>query len=195
LTVFWKNIKILWVKYSDEKQAGFYRIQGCRTLGSDTALVYTFVECAILPLPDKRVTKKGCFMKNTIKWFGIIAFVAVIGFSVAACGDVDDGGDEDHDGKLIGTWVNDDAADSPFGYKYTLKFESNGKLTLSLTSSWGSGDRKEFSWSTSDGILTLISSGALYDVTYTVEYSISGKSLTVSKSDIPQLRKGTYTKQ
>ena len=31
-------------------------------------------------------------MKNAIKWFGIIALVAVIGFSMTACGDDDDGG-------------------------------------------------------------------------------------------------------
>ncbi|MDR0301394.1 MAG: hypothetical protein LBI04_03670 [Treponema sp.] len=31
-------------------------------------------------------------MKNTIKWFGIIALVAVIGFSMAACGDDNGGG-------------------------------------------------------------------------------------------------------
>jgi hypothetical protein len=36
-------------------------------------------------------------MKNTIKLFGIIAFVAIIGFSMAACGDPSGGGDPDPD--------------------------------------------------------------------------------------------------
>jgi hypothetical protein len=31
-------------------------------------------------------------MKNTLKWYGIIALIAVIGFSLAACGDDDGNG-------------------------------------------------------------------------------------------------------
>ena len=42
-------------------------------------------------------------MKNTIKWFGIIAFIAVIGFSFIACGGDDDDGGND---PFRGTWTN-----------------------------------------------------------------------------------------
>jgi len=51
-------------------------------------------------------------MKNFIKWFGIIALVAVIGFSMAACSE---GGSNPRNGgnpvsggsaNLIGTWTN-----------------------------------------------------------------------------------------
>jgi hypothetical protein len=46
-----------------------------------------------------RVTGEETFMKNTIKLFGIIAFVAIIGFSFVAC---DDGGTD----PLNGTWIS-----------------------------------------------------------------------------------------
>ena len=44
-------------------------------------------------------------MKNTIKFFGIIAVAAVIGFSFIACGEKADGGP---DSALNGTWANSD---------------------------------------------------------------------------------------
>jgi len=52
-------------------------------------------------------------MKNTIKVFGIIALVAVIGFSMSACGD--DGGNNGGNGSnpFIGTW-------SPYGSRRTI---------------------------------------------------------------------------
>ena len=52
-------------------------------------------------------------MKSTIKLFGIIAFVAVIGFSMASCDDADDDA-------LNGTWVSSD------GTKLVL---NNGNIT------------------------------------------------------------------
>ena len=43
-------------------------------------------------------------MKNFVKWFGIIAFIAVIGFSMTACpaGDNDDGGNNGGGNAVIG---------------------------------------------------------------------------------------------
>jgi uncharacterized lipoprotein YehR (DUF1307 family) len=43
-------------------------------------------------------------MKNTIKWFGIIAIIAVIGFSFIACGNDDNGGDGTD--PFNGTWIS-----------------------------------------------------------------------------------------
>jgi hypothetical protein len=47
---------------------------------------------------------QGVFMKNTFKLFGIIAFMAVIGFSFSACGDDKDDGNSD---LFKGTWTGD----------------------------------------------------------------------------------------
>jgi hypothetical protein len=49
-------------------------------------------------------------MKNTLKLFGIIAFVTVIGFTMAACGDGDDGGGGGSSNtipsELLGRWYS-----------------------------------------------------------------------------------------
>jgi len=54
-------------------------------------------------------------MKNIVKLLGIIALVAVIGFSMVACGGDDDGGGDTTDGakyNWVGKWVNvDDQTD------------------------------------------------------------------------------------
>jgi len=47
-------------------------------------------------------------MNKLIKTFGIIALVAIIGFSVVGCGDDDNGGG-DIGSKLVGLWKNDSA--------------------------------------------------------------------------------------
>jgi hypothetical protein len=93
--------------------------------------------------------KKEFFMKNTVKLFGIIAMVAVIGFAMSAC---DTGGDDwSGDKALNGTWASDDDPTE------TIKFSSgnfemltsgvaffkgtyttsNGSITEKLTSIYG----------------------------------------------------------
>jgi len=61
--------------------------------------INTFVECSVL----NNYTKKECVMKNIIKILGIIALVAVIGFSMVACNDGNGGGGGSR-GSLDGTW-------------------------------------------------------------------------------------------
>jgi predicted small secreted protein len=46
-------------------------------------------------------------MKNVLKAFGIIAIVAVIGFSMAACSNDDGGGGSDGSQYFFGTWKGD----------------------------------------------------------------------------------------
>lgn len=62
-------------------------------------------------------------MKNLFKWFGIIALVAIIGFSIAACKTDDDSSGGGTDPALNGTWVRNDN-----GYVY--KF-NNGSFEMS----------------------------------------------------------------
>jgi len=50
---------------------------------------------------------KEFYMKSFVKWFGIIALVAVIGFSMAACDDDSSGGGGGGgSANLIGTWTS-----------------------------------------------------------------------------------------
>ena len=64
-------------------------------------------------------------MKSFIKLFGIIALVAVIGFSMAACGN---DGDEKKGGglpaELIGSWVSDS------NESYKVEFKSNNTVAI-----------------------------------------------------------------
>ena len=43
-------------------------------------------------------------MKNTIKWFGVIALVSIIGFSMAGCGDDDESNGAGDDGSIPNEW-------------------------------------------------------------------------------------------
>ena len=64
-------------------------------------------------------------MKNKIKLFGIIALVAVIGFSMVACGDNDD---DDNPGVV-----------SPFNGTWTNEADSDDKITITGGSNWTRG--------------------------------------------------------
>ena len=87
-------------------------------------------------------------MKNLLKLIGFIALVAVIGFSMAGCGDLDPGG-----GPQKATYVSEDDN----GNKYTLEIEETGgrsarsarsaaqpgdyfKLTVEYSTALGSGN-------------------------------------------------------
>ena len=43
-------------------------------------------------------------MKNTIKWFGVIALVSIIGFSMAGCGDDDESNGAGDNGSISNEW-------------------------------------------------------------------------------------------
>ena len=80
-------------------------------------------------------------MKNTMKVLGIIAIVALIGFSMAACGS--DGNNSGGSGttKFEGKWVNLSAINN-FGYSdFSFTFTGNNMLFKSVdnqgrTDSW-----------------------------------------------------------
>jgi len=115
-------------------------------------------------------------MKNAIKLLGIIAIVAVIGFSFAACGDDDSGGGKD---VLDGTtWK------AIQEYTYVVKFNSpNFTVTQSLTSNGQTLSE------TSRGTYTVSGS----TLTFTYE---SGRSNTGTLSGNSLVVQGlTFTKQ
>jgi hypothetical protein len=121
-------------------------------------------------------------MKNTIKWFGVIALVAVIGFSMAACGD---GDDDDSSTKYSGTswqlydgWVKTYVFNSSNGVSWHRgavtvfkgTYTVSGKdINITITSvdpdysgSFKVGDKEKLTVS-ADGKTLTDSSGDIYD--------------------------------
>ena len=94
-------------------------------------------------------------MKNTIKLFGFIALVAIIGLAMAACG-----GD-----RLSGTYADDTGIIS-----FTF---SGNKLTVEAF-----GQKAEGTYKTSDGKLITTSPDGK---TETYEYILDGNNLTINQ--------------
>ena len=135
-------------------------------------------------------------MKNAIKLFGIIALVAVIGFSMVACGDDDDdgGGGGLVPAELQGRWLRDDTTSSQ---RY-LVFNSVGWVCQ--YDSFEEAEQDIKSWrhnvtaATGNNIVWAHSDGVS---TGSFTWSISGTTLTISASTstLHELPEGTYTKQ
>ena len=103
-------------------------------------------------------------MKNTIKIFGIIALVAVIGITMAACNK----GGGSGGGKLSGTFEVDDRPGYTrtfSGNKHTFEgpgYKSEGTFTISgdeLTVTAADGDVSKFKYTLSGKTLTLDAGG------------------------------------
>jgi hypothetical protein len=104
-------------------------------------------------------------MKNAIKFFWIIALIAVIGFSMMACGD-DDGGGSSSGGKipsgLVARWYNDEECTS-----VAFTINSNGKMNISFGT---------YAISVSNDTITFTDPNPVM----TVKYMLNGKVLTLS---------------
>jgi hypothetical protein len=131
---------------------------------------------------------KECVMKNTIfarfvHIFGIIALVAVIGFSMAACDPEDNGGD-DNGPKLtvptwaIGTWERDMAGQygsriaitsSQLAYTDFIYGEQSGET---LTFDISSIEEDILTFSSSGGSFTKVRKGSMTDTI--VSFSSAG---------------------
>ena len=122
-------------------------------------------------------------MKNTLRVFGIIALVAVIGFSMAACGDDDSGGGNDIT-ILNGTWNKLPYQIIITGKNWTIKrdneylakgtgtINATQKLfTLIITHFWQSSNWQE---------LTPEQAGS--NITSTVQYNLTGNSMVFSNN-------------
>jgi hypothetical protein len=101
-------------------------------------------------------------MKNVFKVLGIIAIVAVIGFSMASC---DDGGGGDKKDELIGKWVRDDG-------EY-LNFKKGSWITLRFSSF-----QIDFNVSSYNGTTIKATGSWVPDISFTA--TIAGNKLTVS---------------
>ena len=122
-------------------------------------------------------------MKNKIKFLGIIAIVAVIGFTFAAC-DLDGGSSgSSRDSALAAEWYVDEET-SALGIAY--EFKSNGDFHVAGSSV------ATMTWSTSGGKMTMKAAGYTMG---TADYSISGKVLTLSNVGSSGLSAGTYYKK
>jgi len=134
-------------------------------------------------------------MKNKFYFFGIIAMVAIIGFSVAACGDGGgDGGGGFIGDKLNGTWIKDD--DTTLSVTFTITEYSSMWNTIGYSFvKTGEG------WFNSSGSLdiegNLLTSDFGWHISFRV--AINGNKLTISEydsgDDDPSTFNGTYTKQ
>jgi len=125
-------------------------------------------------------------MKNLLKAFSIIALVAVIGFSMVACGGGgDDGGGGGGKGALISKWyVTQEFADNGDDRGKLYEFKSNGKLIV--------GNK-----------IISIEVEVNYEATATqvrstgsawADYTISGTALTITNAGGSGLTDGTYYK-
>ena len=148
-------------------------------------------------------------MKNFCKVLGIIALVAIIGFSMVACSD-DDGGPGGPGGGggggsggsgggggggsgggggggssgLIGKWyVTQEGADNALAYQIGYEFKSNGTLIIL--------DSLEVSYTATGNTITMIMEGIRSEP---ANYYISGTELTITASEMSGFATGTYYK-
>jgi len=139
-------------------------------------------------------------MKNTIKVFGVIALVAVIGFSMVSCGGGGGDGDGDGSGKVnwVGTWTMVESAN---GTKYdplpsfTLKADKSWTIDNAPMAPKISGPEWEITDFFGTPAIALIDYRGVYDyLTYVIikstKIKISGPSFAS-----PSAYGGTYTKE
>jgi hypothetical protein len=117
-------------------------------------------------------------MKKTFRVFGIIAIIAVIGFSMAACSD-DSGGSN----SLVGTWYySQSGANSRISSNVAYEFKSNGDLVVE--------NYYSFRYESSGNRITMYVLGT----PFSANYSISGTELTIWGAGSSGFANGTYYK-
>jgi hypothetical protein len=126
--------------------------------------------------PKMNKARKEYSMKNLFRLFGLIALIAVIGFSMAACGGDDDGG-----GSNTATYTGKSG-----GTTYTLKItENTTRYTAQSGDAYvltaGSNTSKGMVDSFENGVFTLIPSNA---PTSSFTVTVSGSSITSMNNTI-----------
>jgi hypothetical protein len=115
---------------------------------------------------------KGVYMKNFVKWFWTIAFVAIIGFSLVGC-PIDDENDVTiDDERIIGKWNDIE--------NHQWEFKSNGKLTYENSAT----ETRSYDYSVVSNKLSfyLTNNNAANDTqqTYNISFSNNGNTLTLT---------------
>jgi len=158
-----------------------------------------------LPAKNGGVAQKECVMKNTIKFLGIIAMVAVIGFSMTACGGGDDGGGGSKEEQLKGTWQKDGGEEKQVEITYGAGL--SGAWQIWFKHKWGDGTYSAQTagfFKSYDG--TTLKIGAYgdddsIDISFTAtvagnKLTLSGLSTKYSLMEVDlSVYNGTYTKQ
>jgi len=117
-------------------------------------------------------------MKNTIKFLGIIAIVAIIGFSMAGCKD----SEEDLDVTLLyGTWRDDKRGN-------TLTFNENGTF---IAGSWNG----TFRVTGSSRLYLTFSNRPNEELGNTIELKDNNNTLIIEDNTMNNNFYGTYTRQ
>jgi hypothetical protein len=119
-------------------------------------------------------------MKNFIKWFGIIAFVAIIGFSLSSCR-IEDAEERETDELDGTTWQSD----VEYGAYYVLTFNSPN-FTWDSYIVGGERDGEKTTWATEKYSI----SGS----TVTMEFQAGAQTATISGTILTFLNK-EYVKQ
>jgi uncharacterized protein YjdB len=132
-------------------------------------------------------------MKNTIGFFGVIALVAVIGFTMAACGDPAGGGDPGGDPvpTVTGVTVSPATPDVVKGNTITFTATVTGTNHPAQTVTWSIDQTNKNAGTAinASGVLTVAAAETLASLTVkatsTVDASKSGTAtVTISSSDI-----------
>jgi hypothetical protein len=134
-------------------------------------------------------------MKDAIKWFGIIALVAVIGFSMAAC----DGDDDNGGGDQIWSKLKDTVWDGELGSttaNLEILFAENAYFKMIDFSLVGSSDPQANGYA---AIEVEANKFICFQDDYTIDYVLSndGKKLTLSNigKDNKKQYEGAFTKK
>lgn len=129
-------------------------------------------------------------MKKKERFLVMIICLLAMSFLFISCETDPESGSSS--GSIVGTWVYEESGPYVLYDKHTLKFESSGKLVISYSGI--TSGASEYTWEVNDSILTLTHDAVSW--TYTAEYSIKGKELTISNSsNVTVLYPATYTKQ
>jgi hypothetical protein len=111
-------------------------------------------------------------MKNFVKWFGIIALVAVIGFAFTACEEPQDDSKDELDGT---TWTATMASGATTA-DYTLTFKSPN-FTMAVSVNGGTPNSRNGTYEISDSTVTF-----KYSASDSMEGTLSGDTITINLS-------------